>query len=712
MSATTSLRSPTATNPPPQPPKPVLGAVDVELMRGGGGLVAPAGVTRQELDRVESRLLDHLTRAPAARKELLTDPVAVLRAAAPDATPALVSAVVTSHRAVTGLPVGLAPDRLRVGLVGRLPLPARPPIWRPARPVAPPANGLAGFDACLAVGAGPLGRALSDLLGPFLSAVLAVLTPANGAFTLGLADVTVAPTAAIDVATGRARLAVTANVALTVLGTGASIPGLSVEIGIDVAIARTADGIVIEQAGVDVTLLGLQVPLLSQLLDAVIGLIATAVRGVFPRPFPLDLPGGSPATCDIGLRDVAVGFLPGQAGTTEPCLAILTSLLADAEGDIAALRSPLPAGKDAGVFLDNVFLLRSIACEVQRSPQLEGLPAPTHQALRTDATPFVSWTDLEFEQELGGETIEIRELTIAIDGTDPLAKEFVVSAELTVKRRLFEADVSLRVPVTLDLAGGAIVPRIGTPTYDVKVRVTLLGAIVGIALAAVLGAVGALVGALIAGIVATITGGVIGAGVVAAAVALIVVAIKKKIGSAIEAAAGQPIPAVQVIPPPLVELFGILRIADLVFDDLELLGTLVPVARGVTLTSTVLDRKSVTVGTGPQGTTVHLSTTVRFTAQPHRMADPVTYRWRFGTTALGGLDRPAGIATVAIGHNTCTLTSVSGADIDGVLTVVVTDRFGAAVSGSTPMRLTGRLTVTPEDGGGRPKPDPLFPEQP
>lgn len=696
------MATPTSTHPTSRRapvPRAELTSVDVELVRGSAPRLQ--GVGAADLERIATRLHDRLARDPAARTALLSDPVGLLRATAPDSPKALLNAAAAAHASAPALP--RVP--IRVDIAGRLP---RPGLRLPVQATAQ--SPLAGFDACLAVGEGALGRALADLLSPFLAAALANLVPPNGAFSLGLTDVTVVPSAAIDAATGRAHLSVTATVELVLAG-GDPIPGLTAEIGIDVAITAGEEGVAIDQTGVEVTLLGLPAPLVSLLLQAILDLISGAVRGVFPRVTPVDLPGGSQATCDIGLRDVAVALLPGQSGVSEPCLAVLTSLLADAEGDIAALRSPLPAGRDGGVFLDNVFLLRSIACEVQHSPQLPGLPQPTHQASRTDPVPFVAWTGLELEQEVGEETIEIRSLTVAIDGANPLAKAFVVTADLTVKRRLFEADVALRIPVTLDLVGGAIAPRVGTPTYDVRVRLTPLGVIAAIGLGVILTAIGALVGALIAGIVATIAGGVVGAGATAALVLLIVAAIKRKIGSAIEAAAAQPVAPTQVIPPPIVELFGRLDVADLVFDDLELLGTLVPVAKGISVRSTVLNRTDQIVGSGPGGTVVNLSTTVQFTISQQRLQQPVTHRWRLDGQNLTPQSRPPGIATVTIDPRACTLTSTSGADVDAEVTAVATDRFGASFTASTPLHLTGHLTVPAEDLTG-PKPDPLFPEQP
>lgn len=666
------------------------------------------GVPRAEQDRVTARLRAHLERDAAARTAFLRDPEAVLRAAVPDAAPALLSAVAATRRSAPALPAGLALDRVPV-TVGR-PRPIRP-VPRPA--AAPPTHPLGGFDACLAVGGEQLGGILADLLGPFLSAALAELLPSNDAFSLGLVDVVVAPTAAIDAVQGRVRLTVTAGVVLTLLGSDTPLPGLTAEITLDVAFGTTGTGpdreMVIDRAAIEVTLLGLPLVLVS-LLDPVLELIADAVGGIFPRPFAVDLPGGSPATCDIGLRDLAVAVLPGQGATTQACLAVLTSLLADAEGDVAALRSPLPVDRTAGLFLDNVFLLRSIACEVQHAPQLAGLPAPTHQALRTDPVPFVEWTGLSLEQEADGRTIEIRELKVAIDGADPLHKSFVVTAELTVLHPLFKADVSLRVPFTLRAEAGALHVEVGEVTHSVHVRLRLLGILLGGVLAIVAGVVGWLIG----GVVGAITGGVVGVGIVAALVAALVIAVRRKIGAAITAATSGPIAPVQVIPAPLVELFGALTVDAVVLDDLEIYGTLVATPRRVRLTRQVLDHTSAPAGTSPAGAVFHLSTTVRFRALPERLEAPISYEWRVGGKRSGRMDLPApvpGIAQTTIAGPTCVIRSVSGADVDTTVTVTATDRFGSTRTASAPLRLEGKLIVPAEDQPGD-KPDPTMPIQP
>ena len=651
------------------------------------------GVPRAEQDRVADRLRAHLERDPQARAAFLRDPEAVLRAAVPDSAPALLSAVAAARRSAPPLPAGLSLDRVPI-TVGR-PRPIRP-VPRPA--AAPPAHPLGGFDACLAVGGDQLGGILADLLGPFLSGALAELLPTDGAFSLGLIDVVVAPTAAIDAVQGRVRLTMTAGVVLTLLGSDTPLPGLTAEIALDVAFGTTGIGsereMVIDRAGVEVTLLGLPLPLVPVLLDPVLELIAGAVGGIFPLPVPVELPGGAPAACDIGLRDLAVAVLPADGAATQACLAVLTSLLVDAEGDVAALRSPLPADRTAGLFLDNVFLLRSIACEVQHAPQLAGLPAPTHHALRTDPVPFVEWTGLTLEQEADGRTIEIRALKVAIAGADPRDKSFVVTADLTVKHPLFKADVSLRVPFALRAQDGALHVDVGEVTHSVGVRLTLLGVVLGTVLAIVAGVVGAIIG----GVTGAVIGGAIGIGVVGALVAALVVAVRRKIGAAITAATSGPIAPVQVIPAPLVELFGALTVDAVVLDDLEVHGTLVAAPRRVRLVQQVLDRSSEPAGTGPAGAVFHLATTVRFRALPSRLEAPVAYEWRVGRRQFGRPDGPVpGIAETTIAGPTCIVRSVSGADVDIRVTVTATDRLGVSRTESAPLRLAGRLIVPTDE---------------
>jgi hypothetical protein len=470
---------------------------------------------------------------------------------------------------------------------------------------------------------------------------------------------------------------------------------------------------VIEQAGIEVELLGLPLiplPPLSLLLGPIVDLIVAAVGGIFPLPFPVDLPGGTAATCDIGLRDLAVAVLPADGSATQACLAVLTSLLADAEGDVAALRSPLPADRTAGLFLDNVFLLRSIACEVQHSPQLAGLPAPTHQAVRTDPVPFVAWTGLSLEQEADGRTtIEIRALTVSIDGADPLDKSFVVTADLAVKHPLFKADVALRVPLTLRAQDGALHVDVGEVTHSVHVRLTLLGMVLGAVLAIVVGVLAVIIGGVTAAL-----GGVVGVGVVGALVAALVIAVRRKIGAAITAATAGPIAPVPVIPAPLVELFGALTVDALVLDDLEIYGTLVATPRRVQLIRSVLDHTSEPAGTNPAGTVFDLATTVRFLAVPERLEAPVSYAWTVGRRRTGALqqpEQPAGVAAITIQGSRCVVRSEPGADVDTTVSVTATDRLGVTRTRSAQLHLNGQLIVPAEDQPDD-KPDPLMPEQP
>lgn len=689
-----------------------LTALAIDLDDEPGTPTLP-GVRRAEQDRVTTRLRAHLDRNPAARTAFLRDPEAVLRAAVPDASPALLSAVAAIRRSAPALPAGLVLDRVPVTVGG-----FRPP--RPVRPIAAaPTTPLGGFDACLAVGGDQLGGILADLLGPFLVDALDELVPTDGTFSLGLTDVTVLPTVAIDAAQARVRLTVTAAVVLTVLGSDTPVPGLTAEIDLDIAFRTTGTGtgrtMEIDQVGIEVTLLGLPLPL-GLLLDPIVDLITGAVDGIFPLPFPVQLPGGSAATCDIGLRDLAVAVLPADGAATQACLAVLTSLLADAEGDIAAVRSPLPANRTAGLFLDNVFLLRSIACEVQQSPQLAGLPQPTHQASRADAVPFVSWTGLSLEQEADGQTIEIRALTVAIDGADPLDKSFVVTADLRVVHPLFTADVTLRVPITIEAQNGALQARVKDeatdgdgPSHTVRVRLRFLF----FALGALLVLVAGVIGWLIAGLTGAIVGAGIGVGAVAALVAALVIAVRRKIGAAITAAAAEPIAPVQVIPLPLVDLFGALAVDAVVLDDLEVYGTLVARPRQVRLNSVVLERTSEPAGTSPAGAVFDLATTVRFRALPQRLAAPVAYTWRIGGKRIGPqlAGPPAGVASAIAQGPTYVVRSVPGADVDTTVTVTATDRLGITRTASAPLRLAGQLIV-PEDELPDDKPDPLMPLQP
>lgn len=719
MTSTVPPRAPVRPG-PARTPRPVH--VAVEFTRASAAQLArmqpPPGMTRAqlaELARLEPRVLDHLARTPAARAQMLTDPASVLRAAAPDTPAALLAAVGTAHRGAPAIPAGLRPDRFAYGVAGRIPLPALAPAVAPQPTAA--AGSLGGFDACLAIGAGALGRALADLLGPLLG-------PPNGTLvelpipvlgTLRVTALTFDPTAVLDVANGRVRVEATAAAELDP-AVGPTLP-VTLEIGIDLSIVVDGQVLRIDEAGIDVQVLGLDVP-----LGDLLAIVTDAVRSVFPRTAPLDLPGGDPDFCDIGLRNVAVGVLAGTPGSTDPCLAVLTGLLPDSATDVGALASPLPAGRDAGVFLDNFFLLTEIACEVQHSPQLPGLPdPPTHVPARSDPAPFFEWAGAEIEQEVNGETIVVTRVRLDIDATTPADKAFLVAADLTIVRALFEADVSLQVPVTLVLENGEITPVVGEPSYTVRIRLTPLGIFLAIAVGVVLAAVAGVVAAIISGITAALIAGAVTGGVYAVVVLLIVRAIRKAVGNAIkDAVAGQAPAGVRVIPQAVVDLFGVLDVVDLVFDDLELHGTLTIAPPEVVLRRDTLDRQQVEAGGG----VFHLATTVRFTALPRRLEVPVAYQWRFGTRAAGGVGGKggtvlstgavppgSGIATVVVDGATCRITSALGADVDSTVSVRATDATGRTVTRSAPLHLDGSVTVPVDELPGG-KPDPRFPETP
>ena len=80
----------------------------------------------------------------------------------------------------------------------------RPIAAAPPSPNSTSTAGLAGFDACLAAGTGPLGRTLVELLEPLLGQVGPLETPGGA---LRLVEVTSSPAVVIDAANPRVRLA-------------------------------------------------------------------------------------------------------------------------------------------------------------------------------------------------------------------------------------------------------------------------------------------------------------------------------------------------------------------------------------------------------------------------------------------------------------------------------------------------------------------------
>lgn len=700
----------------PRRPRGTVSRVDLEFgpSRPGqfDGVRLPRTMSRRhltELVRLEPALLEHLARRPADRRTLLTDPASVLRAAAPEASPALVEAVRATHASGKKLPAEITLDLLDIGVKDLAPLRPRP--VRPIRPVPKAdAASLGGFDGGLAVGAGALGRALALLLPPRLNTALDGLGLVAGPLSavLSVVGVTVSPALVIDAAAGRARVDVTVEAELDV--DLVSLVPVPLDIAIDVAVARDGDAVEIDASEVTVDVQGLP-DVLDGLLAVIVGTVADAVQGAFPVSTPVSVPGGGAGPCDIALRDFAVAFLPGQAGRTDPCLGLFTSLLPGSAGDIAALTSPLPAGADGGLFLDNFFLLSQIRCAIQEELNL---PAPDEEALRTDPDPTFVWTGLAIEQEIetedGTETIEIHAISVGIDGADPAAKAFVVAAELTIKRSLFNAHVDLqRIPLTLTLEDGAINAAVGEPVYELDVDATVLGVIIGvvlvIAVAVVAGIVGSVVTALVAGGIAI--------GALAVIVAAIVAVIRAKVGDAITGAAGQQVASEQVIPPPLVALFGVLDVQDLVFDDLELTGTLTAVAPSLEVNRRTLSQEQHQVADGdPDAVTFHVARTVELRAVAHGLQAPVGHQWTFDGLPLVHGQPPAGsgMSALSVVGGTVRVTNGFGSDVDGTVGVHATDAFGTTLSASVGIDIVGSVVLPVEDVPG-PKPNPNMPEQ-
>lgn len=677
-------------------------------------IVPPAGTTRAqlaELARLEGRVLDHLARNPAARPAMLADPASVWRAAVPDAPAALLARVGAAHAAATRIPARLDPARFTFGVEGRVPVPALPA----PQPTAAP-NGLGGFDACLAVGADALGAALAGLLGP-------VLGPAAGRrFELPLVGSleVQAPAVRPGVVLGGEVVTVTADAGAVFTALGLVPVAVTVTIEIDLRI--TAEG---GQLLVDATDVRVQVEPLPDAIDALLGLLADAVRAVFPIAVPVDLPGGAgEGLCDIGPRELGVAVLAGSAAT-QPCLGVFLGLLPDPVLDLGGLASPLPAGEGGGLFLDNFFLLTQVACEIQHLPQLAGkLPAePTHRPVRTSAAAeqFVSWEGLTIEQTVENDRGKPEELLITriavrivADPVDPRTKRFDVAVGLRIERSLFTVDVDLHVPISVDLVDGEIVALIGEPTHSVTVRFTLLGHLVGAALVLA----GVVVGAIVGGLHGAVAGGAIAGSVVAALALLVVVLVRRTIANAIGDLDLEAPPGRRVVPQAIVDLFGVLDVGRVLFDDLELTGTLTLAEPGIELTQRRLATKSTHVGGG----VVHLATPVRFEAVPRRLTAPVSHQWRFtrrstgrpdkGTVlSTGGLPPGTGIGDVVADGDTCRITNAPGSDVDGVVSVRATDAAGRTFTRSVPLQLTGSITVPLDELPGG-KPDPLFPDAP
>jgi len=95
-------------------PSAQLTSVDLELVRGP----APSlpGVAAAELNRIATRLQDRLSRDPAARAALVTDPVGLLRTVAPDAPKVLLTTAAQTHTGTRELP--RVP--IKIDIAGRL----------------------------------------------------------------------------------------------------------------------------------------------------------------------------------------------------------------------------------------------------------------------------------------------------------------------------------------------------------------------------------------------------------------------------------------------------------------------------------------------------------------------------------------------------------------------------------------------------------------
>ena len=512
---------------------------------------------------------------------------------------------------------------------------------------------LAGFDVCLAIGRNGLAQALQSRIQPLARDALRGITlplPNAPSTTLDV-NVTVPASASIDGAqrrvtlqptgTGDLRMGVNGQ-SLVSLPVGAPIPaGLaSVPISVSVPIAATlvltivrAGGgltqVVIDQVQVTTATPGfppanLATTLATQLTTqltallantggtvqaaqvtstanalaaaipgAVTSVVTTRFQGLFPLPIDFTLPAVNQSLfCNIGLRDVQVALLGADAGAgTDACLAIATTLLSDSTGNVANLRSPLPANQAAGIFFDNFFLMSAICCGVRSSPQLN-LPAPS--PLQRGASPLCCrWSGLNVDSTLDGRLFHVHDASVCLDATDAANKRIVMQLGMTTSDVGWDATVSVTVPLHLSIQNGAVVPIIEQPVVTVHVDLAWWVIVIEVVLVAVLAlitaGIGALVGGIVAAIAAAITAGTaiaVGAGigaVIGIVVGIVIAvavnrAIENSVSQTLQAASGAlagPLSALNVVPAELQQVFGRLEAATLHFDDLRVLGRMV-----------------------------------------------------------------------------------------------------------------------------------------
>ena len=510
---------------------------------------------------------------------------------------------------------------------------------------------LAGFDSCFAIGAGGVGQALQSQVQPIARTALrgiGLALPNSPSATLDV-NVDVQPGATIAggqatitaTGTGDLRMSVNGQSLVTLPVTGGTLPGALAAVPISVSpipfsmtfvltITRPAaiPQVTIGRSSVQVTTPGFpQATLANELRDqlnaqlttilgggpgtidaaqvtstanalaaaipgAVVQVVRQRLEGLFPLPFNFTMaPVNANVFCNIGLRDVQVALLDGQAGASAPCLAIVGTLLPSSTGTLGNLRSPLPLNEAAGVFFDNHFLISAVCCGLRNAPQFQGLPPPTAEPQRGAANACCTWDGINVTSVMDGRTFRIRRASLCLDQRDANNKKFVMSMRLTTSDTGWTATVDVEADITLAIQNGVVVPQVGQPRVNVTVDFEWWVVLIAVLLVAIVALLVAVLVGVIVGAIAVVAGaaasaalfGLIGAGIAAAIVIVLGIiigcavndALKNSISDALRAATGTLAGALQtlrIVPAELQEVFGELEAARLVFDDLQVFG--------------------------------------------------------------------------------------------------------------------------------------------
>ena len=430
---------------------------------------------------------------------------------------------------------------------------------------------LAGFDACLAIGANGLGQALQGQIQPAArNALRGMLLPLTNAPTSTL-DVTanVSPSVSID---GGAASPTDRRVSITLSGSGDLRMGVNGTTLVSLPVGGGTLPGALNNVPISVT-----VPISATLTMAIGAGAGTQVIIGDPVAVTVQTPGFPPANLETTIANdltaALTAIIAGTGATIQAAQVTNTAhiLAGEIQGAVAGIvqrrlqalfplpilfsRRPVDLNAFCGIGIHGaqVALLRPgastdacLAIATTLLPTSSGTigtlasPLPTGQeaglffsnlflisavccGIRglpqfsglpapttspTETDLRCAWTGLNVPQAINGHVFQLHDVSVRIDGTDPANKTFVLDMSMTTDGFGWDADVMATVTIGLSIESGEVVPHvIGQPVVTVIVHVAWWVVLIEILIIAVVALIFGLVGGLVGFIIAGFTFG-------------------------------------------------------------------------------------------------------------------------------------------------------------------------------------------------------------